>query len=177
MVNHRIAYRYALSLFTEASQQKVVTKVYADMIALQEMLSASRELRYIFLSSIISAENKIAIWQQIAHKHFLPVSYGFVKMVITKRREPLIQAIISKFSTIYKKQNAIEEIEIVSASSLDKAQVTLIKNKLSKNKQVQFTEHIEEDLIGGFILKWSNQVLDLSLRHRLTSVKQKLLEK
>ena len=75
--------------------------------------------------------------------------------------------------TVFWTQYNVIYAKITSASKLNKAQLSLLANNLSKyfsNKKVIINEVIDETLIGGVKIVADGKLIDLSLTNRLESL-------
>lgn len=107
-------------------------------------------------------------------KEILP---KFVTLLEKHRALNLAPAIISIFSEIWNKEHGEVVAELTSARELkDEAKETVInylKNK-SGATEVILDEHVDKNILGGFILKYNNKIVDGSLRSSLESLKNSL---
>lgn len=103
----------------------------------------------------------------------------FVKVLVENNELAKFEKIIEEFVNIWNKEKGIVEAEITSAKGLDKEIVKLLNGyivKLSGAKEVAMKEKIDKDLLGGVIIKYGDQVLDGSLKMRLSSLKDKMVK-
>lgn len=85
--------------------------------------------------------------------------------------------IIKAFSDLWSSKNGEVNASLVSAHPVTDSTRTLIVNYLkdkSGAQQVILDEMEDKNLLGGFILKYNNKVLDGSLKSGLESLKTKL---
>ena len=89
----------------------------------------------------------------------------------------LAPSIISVFTEIWNKEHGEVVAELTSARELKiEAKETVInylKNK-SGATEVILDEHVDKNILGGFILKYNNKIVDGSLRSSLESLKNSL---
>jgi F-type H+-transporting ATPase subunit delta len=94
-------------------------------------------------------------------------------IITNKNRESILPAIAKQFINLYTEHKGIQKAEITSASPLtddQKKSVTKIVKDYT-GKEVELTEHIDESLIGGFILRVGDQQIDDSIRRKLNDLK------
>ena len=95
-------------------------------------------------------------------------------MIITnKNRESILPAIAKEFINLYKDYKGIQKADITSAIALNAEQKKTVTGivKDYTGKEVELTEHIDESLIGGFILRVGDQQIDDSIRRKLNDLK------
>ena len=108
-------------------------------------------------------------------KEILP---KFVVLLEKHRALNLAPSIISVFTEIWNREHGEAVAELTSARELkDEAKETVInylKNK-SGATEVILDEKVDCNILGGFILKYNNKIVDGSLRSSLAELKNKML--
>jgi F-type H+-transporting ATPase subunit delta len=168
-----VAHRYAKSLLDFAIEKNVVDAVYTDMVGFKETCEGSKDLVLALKSPIIKHYTKLAILNKLFKSIFNPVTYSIFVIITNKNRESILPAIAKQFINLYSEHKGIQKAEITSASPLtddQKKSVTKIVKDYT-GKEVQLTEHIDESLIGGFILRVGDQQIDDSIRRKLNDLK------
>lgn len=77
---------------------------------------------------------------------------------------------------IQKIKDESEKVEIYTANRLEKRDIEEIELRFPNIKQKKLDIIIDEDLIGGFILKEGSKVTDFSLKARLNQIKKNINE-
>lgn len=168
-----VAHRYAKSLLDFAIEKNVVDAVYTDMQGFKETCDGSKELVLALKSPIIKHYTKLAILEKLFKAIFNPVTYSIFVIITQKNRERILPAIAKQFIDLYTDYKGIQKAEITSASPLNDEQKKTV-TKVVKDytgKEVQLTEHIDESLIGGFVLRVGDQQIDDSIRRKLNDLK------
>lgn len=122
------------------------------------------------LSLFESVEKKSAAQVKLAIKKF-------VEILAEKNKLAQADKIIKEFVKIWNEKNGIVEAELASAKKLDKETAKLLKNyikKLSSADEVIVNEKVDENILGGVIIRYGDKVLDGSLKARLNDLKNKL---
>ncbi len=171
-----IAGRYASALFelVEELGKKEAAHITSDMTSLGQLLDASDDLVKLVRSPLISAAEQEAAMLAVLDKvGASTLSKNFIGLVIRKRRAFFIGDIIRQFSALM--ANARNEMvaEVASASPLSDKQIKEIADMLSKRlgKTVLVKATIDEDLLGGLIVKAGSRMVDGSLKTKLNSLK------
>ena len=98
----------------------------------------------------------------------------FINIIITKKRESLIQAIAKSFTDLYKNHNNIESAIIKTAAPISpqlKQDVLEYIKSITKNS-VELTEVVDEKIIGGAIITMGDKQLDASVSSEITELRQ-----
>lgn len=98
----------------------------------------------------------------------------FVAYLAKQKRLKDAQKIIENFEEIYNEKNGIIDAQIVSAIKLEAKSLKNIKDFVKKKYQVKeviLRVSIDEKIKGGIILKVRDEVIDGSLKGRLSALK------
>ncbi len=169
----KVAKRYAKSLMDFAQEQNSLEAVAADMELIAATIDGSRELELLLKSPIIKLDKKVAIMNQIFGGKIGSISQSFLGIIARKGRESLIEEMAVAFVNLYKASQGIVTAEITTAIPLDdkgrekaKALIAQISDK------VELIEKINEDIIGGFIIRVGDKQYDESVSSRLSAMKR-----
>lgn len=101
----------------------------------------------------------------------------FVSLLIVNNQTSQLRKILDSFDSIWKQRNGIIEAEIKVAKKLSDDSRKILQNyvlEISKAKNVEMTEVIDETLLGGFIVKYDGSIVDNSLKTRIQDLKNNL---
>ena len=175
MQNPRLATRYSKSLLDLSVEQNQVDTVLADIILLDSVCIASKEFSSMLRSPIIKADKKLAIIEAVFGDKLSVITKGFVRLLVNKGREANLPEMVHAFIDQYKVLKNIKTIKITTASPLNEA----VKNKILqyatatvKNNEVELTEAVDENLIGGFVLEMDDKLFDASIRKDLIDIRK-----
>lgn len=99
---------------------------------------------------------------------------SFVGILIENNDLKKANKIIEQFSIIWNKEKGIVEVEISSASELNKTVVSLLSSyakKISGAEETVIKQKVDAKLLGGAIIKYGDKILDGSLRTRLEELR------
>ena len=151
----------------------------ADMRTLYDVLSGSTDLQTVMENPSINIETKFDIINTIFQGKVSSEIINFLKILIEKKRISEFPQIYAKFkNNLYNRKN-IQPATIVSAVKLNEMQKQLIVEKLSKklNKTIISNWIIDNNIIAGIQIKIDDNILDLSLRHRIEKLNKSLILK
>jgi len=173
MGSFRIATRYAKSLIQLAQEKNVLEEVFTDIKSIDDALEASAELRQLFKSPIINAEKKLGIVEKLFKGKSSDLVYQFVVLLVKKGRESNFHEIVNSFIDQYNTLKGVTPVKLITATKMDSGLVnTIVTNLKAKEflKEVELTEEVDADLIGGFILQYGDKMIDSSVRRRLNEL-------
>ena len=173
MNQSKISVRYSRALFESALEQKLIEKVYQDMIYISEVCRLP-EVKEVLTSPIIVPSRKGKILHKIFGSDLQKLTLSLIDLTVKNGRESSIPAIARVFIYETMKYNGIRETVLttaVEAGPAVKKQVTDIVTDLFKTK-IDLKENIDPDIIGGFILKIGDNYFDASIRNKLRKIKK-----
>lgn len=175
MKGSKVASRYAQALLELAVEQQVLDSVAGDMKFFHEVCAENRDLELMLASPIVRADKKIAVVKAVFDQ-FEKVSMTFIELIAKNGREAMLPEIAEAFGDLLKAYKGIVPVTITSARPLDAA----VKDSILKKVQAQakgtleVTEEIDETLIGGFIVRMDDKMIDASVSSQFVQLKQRL---
>ena len=177
MKNSRASERYAKSLLQLSIDKDLVEEIKSDIDILIIIFSESREVSNLYLSPIIPISHEVEITNKIFSKKINENTLNLILNVIYRKRDNLIQSILSKFIELYNVHNNIEESFITTTCDLDDETFNDIKKfaeKVSK-KKVSLSHNQNKKIIGGFNLKIGDKMMDCTVSSRINDLRKKLI--
>lgn len=175
MKGTKAASRYAKALLELAIENNKVDQVAADMKYLLETNNQSKEFNTFLNSPVVRTDKKIEIIHEIFGQ-FEDITSKFVDLVTKNRREMLLPGIAFSFDAQVKEYKGIIPLTLISASPLgDSTKSEILKKIGQKVKgELELTEKIDQDLIGGFIVRMGDTQIDASVSSQFNNLKQHL---
>ncbi len=169
-----IAERYATALFDLATEAKVVDAVEKDLDGLDGLLKESVELRRLVTSPLFSREDQAKAMGAVldkagAHK----ITKNFVGLVARNRRLFALPNMIAAFRQLLADERGEVTARVTSARALKDKQVEALKKALhaALGKDVKLDLAVDEELLGGLIVKVGSRMIDSSIRTKLNNLK------
>ena len=105
------------------------------------------------------------------------MTYSFLMLLITNKREAYLKDITRNFLESYRKGAGFKAARLTSAIELDPATIEQFKTLIRKhfNTEVDLTCTTDSKLIGGFVLQVEDQQIDASVAVKLKKLKRELL--
>ena len=179
MSNYRIATRYAKSLLELSIETNKLEKVYGDMEMIYGLCKESRAFLNFIKNPIINSYKKLGIFKSLFEERVDKLSYKFIDIVTRKGREDILPEIGEQFIKEYRIYKKIEIVNITTPIELDedlkKEFIALSKRLIGKKKKVELKEKVDEDLLGGFVLRIGDKQIDDSVSSKLRDLRKKLI--
>ncbi len=171
--NSKAAKRYAKALLSFAIEQKKVDEVAADMAVIASTCKESRELVTLLKSPVVKADKKREIINKIFSGQIGTITLKFLDVMTQNNREDILAEIANAFRTVFREYRGIVSAEIITAVPLgDEGRKKAIEFIKSIYDKVELTEKVDEDLIGGFIIRVGDKQYDESVARKLFSLKR-----
>jgi F-type H+-transporting ATPase subunit delta len=170
----QIARPYAAALFDLSTAEGSLAAVESGLADIQKLSTESADFRRFLRSPVISSREKSAAIEPILGKAGSNATVAnFVKVVARNGRLFALPAIIKAFQALAARGRGEVTAEVTSAAPLSAAQRDALANTLKQKlgKTVTLTEHVDPSLIGGLQVKVGSQMIDSSLKTKLTAMK------
>lgn len=176
MATSRAAIRYATALIGLAKEKNAVEAIQEDMNGLIELCKNSRDFVVMLASPIVTHEKKLVVLEKVFQGKVHEITMAFFKLITKKSREASLLDIAKAYITLYNENKGLAIAEVQSSVPLSTEVKNSIIQRVSKTtgKEIQLKETINEDLIGGFILRLDDKQIDSSVRSQLLNLKKRL---
>lgn len=177
MIGSRVIRRYAKALFELAKEQRVLDQVESDMARVQAIIEESPELSVLLHSPVIQVQEKRRVISEIFKGKIQQLSYDFLNLLLDKNREDLLAGIITYFFKFIDESKGILRGDLRAAFPLSDQQKDTLKDQLDRitGKNVIIKEQIDSTLIGGFVIRMEDTVIDVSIINHLNKLRETLL--
>jgi F-type H+-transporting ATPase subunit delta len=178
MIAGEIASRYARALFNLASSKTELESRQLDLEVFVEALKKNPRLRTFLSASQINREEKRKVLQAILAGKTDEKFLDFLYFILEKGRMNFLEEISREYHHRVKENLGILETNLITAVPAEPKLKERLREKLERayKKKIEMKEKIDPQLVGGVILVLGNQVMDWSVRDRLLSLKESLLE-
>jgi ATP synthase F1 delta subunit len=170
-----IARVYGDALFEVAKESEKLDEVHEQLGEFAESLDGNRELQiFLFSPYFSSAEKREGIARIIEDGNEELVN--FLELLAEKHRMPAIFRIRTHFDKKWAEENRRLEVRLVSAVPLDKSVVEQVGQEIERktNKRIDLASEVDEEILGGLVLRVGNMVLDASLRAKLERLRKEV---
>jgi F-type H+-transporting ATPase subunit delta len=165
-------------LFELAKDKNILDAVQGSM---KKILMAYQHKDFIkvFESPVLDPRIKRAIIIDVAGSDKNPVLPSFIDLVMKNDREQYLKSMALHFNQLYKKHKNIKEVHLTTVAKVNGD----IKSKIERIMEdtfkagIEFTEHPDGDIIGGFIARVDDMQFDASISTQLNKIKKEFIVK
>lgn len=174
-----VAHRYASALFELAREQSVLGDVEEHVRRLRALVDESADLRRLFASPVISAEDQTrALGAVMARVGVDGLAANLVKLAARNRRAFVVPDMLLAFLALAARARGETVAVVTSAEPLSDAQTGALRDALARRAggPITLETHVDPSLIGGLIVKLGSQMIDTSVRTRLQGLRLAMKE-
>ena len=172
----RIVKRYCKALFELALEQDQLDTVENDLLRISEIIGQNKDFTAFLASPIVRESQKTQLLTDVFKDQFSVLTNQFLLLLSQKKRSSLLPLIARHFRTMLLAWRDIVEVELKSVVDLNDEQLQRIQNNLQEvtGKSVILKKSYDPALIGGFIIKMGDTVIDNSIRNQLNKLHERL---
>ncbi|RXM51127.1 MULTISPECIES: ATP synthase F1 subunit delta [unclassified Chryseobacterium] len=174
MLTSKVAKRYAQGLLDFTNEAGQTATVFSEMKDVVKIMAESKDLNKFFLTPYIDAKKKIEVANEI-FKGLSASSQNLIKLVIKHGRESQLKNIAQEFINKVEDINGVQRVTLTTATQLSKENIDQIlrsTNLVNANSNFDLKVNINQDILGGYILRVGDQQVDASVKTKLNQVKK-----
>ena len=178
MNDSKISVRYAKALFELAIEKNKLVEIEADMRLIQE-ISLMQEFRALLENPVVVPTKKEDIFNKAFKGALDSLSFSLIRQVIRNGREQFLPAIARNFISSSVRHRGITQASLTTAvrvSDKVKKEIVKIFSEYFKT-EVTIKEIVNKEIIGGFILRVDDTLIDASVTNRLKKIHKALTNK
>ena len=173
MDKEAIAKRYASAIYDIAESSDKIGEIREALNILAENYNEDEEFKVFLLDPSIKYDEKV----KYLHKSFDFISedaFKIINYLVKKGRVSLADKIKDSYLKIYYEKNNKLPVNATFVKELSENQREALIKKLEGkyNKKIVLNLSVDENLIGGGIIKVGNQVIDGSIKNQIENMKK-----
>jgi F-type H+-transporting ATPase subunit delta len=174
----RVAKTYAVALFDVAVEIDKVDEFSDQLELVSSTYKQYPEFYELFRTSKISKEVKKEILVKVYGKRVSNEVMNFLKILIDKGRFGFFKDIVAEYMRLVNEHKNIVEAVATSAIPILQEEKVALENKLSMTtgKLVKLKNEINEDIIGGILVRIGDKVIDGTIQDRLRKLQENLAQ-
>jgi F-type H+-transporting ATPase subunit delta len=172
-----IARVYAEALFGVARDKGKLDAIREQLGEFADAVDSDRGLQVFFFSPYFSsAEKRDGIARAVSGAE--PELVNFLGLLVEKHRMPAIFRIRGRFDELWAEENKQLEVRLTSAVEHDPAIVKRVGAEIERqtDRKVQLESEVDENILGGLVLRVGDMVLDASVRSKLERLRKEVAQ-
>jgi F-type H+-transporting ATPase subunit delta len=170
---------YAGALFDAAGERDELEGVLSDLGEFVDVLHESEELRSFFYGGQIPERQKRRAIDGLT-EGMKPSTANFLKVLADNGREEILEEVLVRYEQLVKEHLGRIEVEVTTAVELSQEQLDRLKERLGEmleGREIILETNVDPELIGGVVFRFGGRMMDGSIRGRLESLREGMLER
>lgn len=174
MADHlTLARPYAKAIFEIAALQQNFSR-WSYVLSVLSWIVQDARVRHLLRNATLSMNTIAAFFDAVCESDFKPEELSLIHVLAYSHR----LSIVSSVANLYEKLRAAAEktlkVELISAIVLNDEQKKRFAEKLGDcfARTIQLDCRVDKALMGGYVVKADNRVIDASLRGELINLKK-----
>ncbi len=173
-----IARRYAAALADSVIETGQTDAVKTELALWNDIFAASGDLRNVFSNPAISHVSKEKLLESlISRSKPTKTTANFLRILLRNGRLTEISQINDRFDSVLQERSGVVEAEITTAREMPDSERSAFQANLEKltGKRVTVSYSINKEIIGGVVTRIGSTVYDGSVRSKLDSLREQLV--
>lgn len=178
MDQSKINVRYAKAFFSLAKDKSLTTELRHDAAIISNVCATSSDFNILLESPVIKTSQKIKAIGGVFDGRIHELSLQFLILIAQNNREKNIPGIFRFLEDLFRQEDKIKTASLTTATKLDDSIVAEVKQLLESqyNEKIELSTKVNDDIIGGFVLRVEDRQYDASISTQLKKIKEKLLK-
>ena len=171
-----VEYEYAKALFELAIEEKK-TELFLDSLnGILDVMSANKDFYKMIASPLVDMNEKLKVIREV-FSSMDPTFKEFLSVLVKNNRFVLMEQITEEYNQMLSDYNSILKIEVISSEKLTKERLVEVTKSLEQrypNKKLKIENTVNPKILSGLQIICNGESLDMSLKNRLTKLKNSL---
>jgi len=170
-----VARRYARAVFDIANEENDLDGWLRELHAIRDLLQ-DPTLASFLASPTVPAEAKMRMCDN-AMAHIGEKQRNFVYVLIQNRRIGLIPDVVTAYEDFLNQQRGIVHARVTTAVPLNDREADIVSRRLDEvtGRKVVMSASVDPAIIGGFVARIGDQLIDASVVGRLQALRASLM--
>jgi F-type H+-transporting ATPase subunit delta len=178
MLVNQLAMKYAQAMYELATEKDVLDVVETQLRTIEATIAANPDLAMLLYHPQVPAQAKKDTLVEVFGADLLEFVRNFLLLLVDKRRESALPAIIGAYTNLANEARNIAEADVITAMPLSQEQQVALAAKLSAvtKKNIVLKTRIDGRILGGIVVKIGDKLIDGSVARQLETMKAALLK-
>ena len=170
---------YAEALFEAARDRDELEETLDNLREFLGALQESEELRLFFYGTQIPESQKRRAINGLT-EGMTSSTTNFLKVLTDNDRTEILDEVVFRYEDLVKEHLGRVEVDLTTAVELSQEELDGIKSRLGRildGKDVILETHVNPELVGGAVFRFSGRQIDGSVRGQLSSLRETMYER
>jgi F-type H+-transporting ATPase subunit delta len=175
----RVARVYAEALLDEAQQQNLAQEVLDDLEGLQrDVAGADPMLANFFVGGVVGRQARAEALRRAFEGKVPPILLNFLLVLNDHERLEVLRAVLVQYRALYEERTGKIRVDVRSAVPLDDDHRNrlLVELRHTLGREPVLDARVDPDLLGGLMVQVGDYLFDATVRTRLDTIRNQLIE-
>lgn len=178
MLAWKTALSYAKALFSVSGSEEEIQKRHEALQDLAAIMQEHPQVLQILSCPELPVEERLQTIEKLLKLNLPPVLRSFLEELLRRRKVNYLIPVASEYHKLVVSHLKSLDVNVESFEPLSEAirKELLLKLENKFQKKINLIETVNPQLLSGFVLLIGNNQLDLSIKSKLTKLKQLILK-
>ena len=175
--NNPTAVAYAKSILELANERNQAQEFGQELSAIGELIRQNPSFAHYLADPGIGASERTATLDRLFRGKAAPLVMNLMGVLNNRGRLNLLGAVADAYADLLDEQLGNVEVDVTVAQRLDPSQLEQVRQRVSAalGKNAIVHQYVDENIIGGLVLRVEDRLIDASVRSQLDAMRQRML--
>lgn len=176
MLRGTSARRYAESVFAIAKEQNSFDRWLEDLVTVRDVF-ANPDMAHFLADPKPSIADKEAVIEKVLGGKVETLALNTARLLVQREQSAAAAGLYTEFQRMVNEHRGVAVAQLTTAVELEPAQQQVVKERLETltAKRIELQTKVDKNIIGGFVARVGDVLIDASLATRLQALRQDLL--
>lgn len=171
-----VAHRYTGALFGAAVKNGQERAVLADLQSLEDLHLRDASWQRFLEAPDVPAEQKVALIRSLLQGKVEELVVRFLLLMLQKKRIQHLPLVFEPYRLLVEEHLGVVRARVETAIPLPRELADALRERLERltGKKIVLEPRVEPAIIGGIIVSLAGKIIDASLRHQLSLLREQL---
>jgi len=173
-----VAKRYSKALFEVLVENEELESGYEELKQIRLVFQDNPQLSSVLTNATLAESERKSLIAPFIEGATSKYVKNLIQMTFDYGRINYLVSIINQFEILYNEKNHTIHAEVITAVAIDDAQEKRLADEFGKRvgaEKVILNSKVDEDILGGVIMKSAGKIFDGSLQTKLNQIRRTLL--
>jgi len=178
MLAEQVAKKYSLALFNIVREQGLMDQAYVQFEGLDRILQKNKSFLQLLKAPHITDQDKVALVRRVFTGQLELLFVEFILVLVAKHRIGFLHDIIIAFRALVAEAKGLAVAQVTTAVPLadDQRKALIGRLQAKTGHTVELDEKVDRAILGGMIIILGDQIIDGSVRHKLSLLRDELMK-
>lgn len=170
-------YAEATLELAEKADASMAEKVYSDLKGINEVFKNAPDMVVVLNHPSVSPDDKMNLLVKSFEGKVNELTMRLLRLLADRRRLDTLPEVEEKFGELLRQRKNIVSAKLSCSKELSASELADIKARLTEHigKKLELQVEVDKSLLGGVVLRLGDQVIDGSLKGKLSVIEKELL--